>query len=138
MKTVLAPILACAVATLADGADAPASAKKDAAIPPPGSLKVAVQQAPSLSASSAKTNAASTAPSAGSYTEHDTLLEFQKASAKRGFAQAQYIMALRYLSGNGVAKDENQARDLLAAAARQGHVKAREKLKTLKHAERKQ
>jgi TPR repeat protein len=78
-----------------------------------------------------KTNVAP-AITSGTYTEHDTFLEFQKSQAKKGFPQSQYIMALRYLSGNGVPKDEAKARELLAAAAKQGHVKSREKLLELK------
>jgi TPR repeat protein len=134
MKTVVLVTFLFAASALLHGAEV-----TNAPIKPPAPLTVApvlakpAEKQPLPAAASVKTNAA---PTPSLYTEHDTMLEFQKASAKKGFAQSEYVMALRYLSGNGVPKDETQARQLLEAAAKQGHVKARQKLQELKHADK--
>lgn len=62
----------------------------------------------------------------------DPQVEQQKASAEKGFAPAQYALGIRYLTGNGVEKNEAKAKQLIKAAADQGLEPAREKLRTLK------
>lgn len=54
-----------------------------------------------------------------------------RVRADAGDADAQYELALRYMIGKGVAKDEASGAKLLEQAAKQGHKKAAEKLKTL-------
>ena len=54
-----------------------------------------------------------------------------RVRADAGDADAQYELALRYLSGKGVAKDYDAGTKLLEQASKQGHKKAAEKLKTL-------
>ena len=54
-----------------------------------------------------------------------------RVRADSGDADAQYELALRYLSGKGVAKDYDAGTKLLEQASKQGHKKAAEKLKTL-------
>jgi len=135
MKAVFLLVLVSAGSALIHGAEVADSSIKSAPTTVLATAKLSDKQ-PAAAASPIKTNAPPPASAAGSYTEHDTMLEFQKASAKKGFAQSQYIMALRYLSGNCVPKDTAQAQQLLEAAAKQGHGKAREKLQELKHADR--
>lgn len=49
-----------------------------------------------------------------------------------GFAEAQYRLALLYLSGQGVEKNEKKARKYLVRAAEQGHEAAASTLENLK------
>jgi hypothetical protein len=58
-------------------------------------------------------------------------LKFNQDSVDRGEAYGQYRMGMRYLTGDGVAKDQQKARDYLAKAADQGHVQAKEELSKL-------
>jgi TPR repeat protein len=56
---------------------------------------------------------------------------FEKQRAAEGSPTSQYDVAIRYLTGNGVEKDQQQARHYLEMAARQGYGPAVQKLKDL-------
>jgi hypothetical protein len=62
------------------------------------------------------------------------VLDHQKERAAAGSPQAQYDLAIRYLTGAGVQVDTNEARRLLELAAAQDFQLARDKLKTLANA----
>lgn len=70
------------------------------------------------------------------YETDDSLLEFQRANAAKGFPESQYVMGMRYLSGIGVPQDEGKARDYLQAAAARGNVRAKEKLRDLRQGDK--
>jgi len=53
------------------------------------------------------------------------VLDFQRERARKGAPSAQRDMGKRYLAGDGVAKDEQEARRLLGLAAAQGDGEAR-------------
>ena len=59
------------------------------------------------------------------------LVAFQQRCAEEGLPSYQYTLGLRYLAGDGVAKDESQALQWLGLAARQGHAAAKAKLAEL-------
>lgn len=59
------------------------------------------------------------------------VVQFQIQQASNGLPSFQYGLALRYLTGDGVPKDEAQARRWLRAAADQGNEEAAAKLKAL-------
>ena len=59
------------------------------------------------------------------------LYVFRLKRANDGAAEAQYDLALQYLTGQGVARDITAAKDWLQKAAVQGHKKAQEKLESL-------
>jgi TPR repeat protein len=46
----------------------------------------------------------------GHYDDTDPNLELQKQQAQKGFAPSQYSMGIRYLTGNGVPKDEEKGK----------------------------
>lgn len=48
----------------------------------------------------------------------------EKAAEQKKNAEAQYNLALKYLKGDGVSKDNNKAAELLKNAATQGHVES--------------
>lgn len=70
-----------------------------------------------------------------SYDATDPNLESVKQQAQKGFAPSQYSLGVRYLTGNGLEKDEQKGRALLEASADQGYPKAKLKLKELKATE---
>ena len=51
--------------------------------------------------------------------------------AEKGLASAQYMLGRRYLYGDGIAKDEEQARRWLEKAAAQGDLDAQATLLVL-------
>ncbi len=55
-------------------------------------------------------------------------LEFQIQRSKEGSAYAQYDLALRFLKGDGVRLDRNEALRLLGESAKQGNARAARKL----------
>lgn len=59
------------------------------------------------------------------------VLEFQKQRAAHGSPTSQYDLSLRYLEGNGVDKDESQARMWMQKAAEGGHMRAKQHLDLL-------
>ena len=59
------------------------------------------------------------------------VLAFQQRRAREGSASAQYDLAMRYLKGDGVEKDVQHARELLAAAAKGGSPEAQRKIEQL-------
>lgn len=58
-------------------------------------------------------------------------LKYNMDSAERGEVTGQYRMGMRYLKGEGVAKDMLKAREWLAKASEQGHPLAKEELQKL-------
>lgn len=58
-------------------------------------------------------------------------MDFYKRSAGQNFANAQFNLGQCYAKGIGVAKDRTLAKQYYQAAADQGHVKAKEKLKSM-------
>lgn len=58
-------------------------------------------------------------------------IEFQKKRAEQGSPSSQYDLALRYLTGDGVEKDEQAGRRWLETAAKAGHTPAIRKLQEL-------
>ena len=65
-------------------------------------------------------------------------IEFQRARAESGSAQAQYDLGKRHLTGDGVEKNYGEARKWLAMSAQQGNELADaklEQLNRLEHAE---
>ncbi len=59
------------------------------------------------------------------------LYVFRLKRANDGGAEAQYDLALQYLTGQGVARDLAAAKDWLQKAAAQGHKKAQKQLESL-------
>jgi len=66
-----------------------------------------------------------------------SVLEYQEKQGANGDFQALYVMALRYLAGVDVPKDERKARELLGAARAKGDLRARNKILELDRAARK-
>ena len=62
-------------------------------------------------------------------------LEFQKKKAEAGSPFAQYDMGIRYLTGDGVEKNVDTAKKLLASSSKGGNSAATKKLEELKKAE---
>ncbi len=58
-------------------------------------------------------------------------IEFQMQRAKEGSASSQYDLGMRFLTGNGVDKNEETARKWLGDAAKQGHTAAVKKIQEL-------
>ncbi|MEW6160735.1 MAG: hypothetical protein AB1813_25170 [Verrucomicrobiota bacterium] len=58
-------------------------------------------------------------------------IEFQKKRAEQGSAQAQFDLGMRYLKGDGVEKDEAEARRWLEQAAKNDFQQAKKKLEEL-------
>jgi hypothetical protein len=58
-------------------------------------------------------------------------IKFEIQEAEKGDATAQYMLGRRYLYGDGIPKDEQQARHWLEASALQGNPDARSKLQSL-------
>jgi TPR repeat protein len=61
------------------------------------------------------------------------LLEWQKKRAEAGSDNAQYELGVRYLTGNGVDKDEKVGMEWLTKAAKSGNFQAKKKLEELKN-----
>jgi TPR repeat protein len=59
-------------------------------------------------------------------------LEFQKQRAQAGSASAQYDLGMRYLNGNGVEKNLDEAKQWFEKSAAQGNSMATKKLEELK------
>jgi uncharacterized protein len=59
-------------------------------------------------------------------------VEFQKKRAAKGSPSAQYELGLRYLTGDGVEKDEKAGMKLLEGSAKQDYTLAKRKLEALK------
>lgn len=59
------------------------------------------------------------------------VLAFQQKRALEGFESAQYLMGIRYLTGDGVVQDIPTARKWLSKAAEAGHAEAGKKLREL-------
>lgn len=60
------------------------------------------------------------------------LFEYQKSRAEKGSETAQFDLAMRYLTGRGVEKDDKLGREWLEKAAKNGHTVAAKKLAELK------
>lgn len=89
--------------------------------------------------STTSTNTALLAPASMTMHEDrtDPILEYQKRDAAKGFCEAQFALGLRYLTGNGVPKDEVTGWDWINQASKNGSLRAREKIKEHNHAVRK-
>jgi hypothetical protein len=61
----------------------------------------------------------------------DPIIAYQKADAAKGFPEAQFALGVRYLTGNGVPRDDEKGKELIKAAADQGSERAKEKLREL-------
>ena len=77
------------------------------------------------------TTAASPQPAQLTDATKQKVLEFQQKRAAEGSANAQFDLALRYLSGDGVEKNETTALSWLRKAAAGGNGQAAKKLKDL-------
>ena len=64
-------------------------------------------------------------------TSADQALEWLKLAAAAGFAEAEFKLAERYLSGRGLVADEAEAITWYRSAARHGHAGAKQKLEAL-------
>ena len=71
------------------------------------------------------------------FDDRRAVLEYHQLSARKGNAQAQYTMALRYLQGIDVPKNETLAMEYLNAARNGGEVRARDKITELEREKRK-
>jgi hypothetical protein len=56
--------------------------------------------------------------------ENEDAVKYYRMAADSGDARGQFGLALLYANGEGVARDDSQAVELLQAAARQGHAQA--------------
>lgn len=108
------------------GAEAAASAGKSS--PGRNTAGATPRQNQSGTAKSAPTNAP---PSTMSEETRRRVVEFQTKRAEGGSAQAQYDIGLRYLTGDGVERDETKAREWLQKSADGGNNQAKRKLETL-------
>jgi TPR repeat protein len=63
----------------------------------------------------------------------DKLLKYDTEAAEKGHASSQFRMGKRYLSGDGVTKDEEKGKLYLRKAAAQGYEAAVEELSNLKN-----
>jgi hypothetical protein len=61
----------------------------------------------------------------------DYVLENQQDRAKAGYRTPQYDLGMRYLTGNGVERDNERAKHWLQLAAAQGHTRAKKELAQL-------
>jgi|GEM_PF-1821451 len=61
-------------------------------------------------------------------TNEDPILDYQKRDAAKGFPEAQYALGIRYLTGNGVPKDQAKGEELVNRAYKNGSLRAREKI----------
>jgi hypothetical protein len=61
----------------------------------------------------------------------DPILKFQQSNAQKKVPESMRAMGLRYLSGNGVPKDEAKGKELLQGAASKGDFAAKRKLREL-------
>ena len=72
------------------------------------------------------------------FDDRRAVLEYQQQSARKGNAQALYTMALRYLDGIDVSKNEMLAMQYLHEARNAGEVRARDKITELERTKRKE
>lgn len=107
--------------------------------PAPAPAPAPVQPAPQPVYRAAPTAVAPSAPvdpakvaAQKSKSERD-LLEWQKKRAEAGSDNAQYELGVRYLTGNGVDKDEKVGMEWLTKAAKSGNFQAKKKLEELKN-----
>jgi len=114
--------------------------------PPPNGAAPASRPAPvpprAVSPSSGTTNAAPAPPPPADLekAKQETLkktIEFEKKNAEKGSAWAQYSLGVRYLTGDGVEKDEDAARKWLEAAAKNDDTRAKKKLEELNERKKK-
>ena len=59
------------------------------------------------------------------------LIKYHRQRAEAGSDNAQYELGMRYLAGNGIAKDEKLGREWLEKSAQAGNAKAVKKLEEL-------
>ena len=113
--------------------------------PPPANAAPGSRPSPPPTAPPA-TNRASTAvpapppPADPEKAKQETLrntIEFQKKRAAQGSPSAQYELGLRYLTGDGVEKDEAAGLKLLEESAKQDYTLAKRKLEALKEQKKK-
>ena len=71
------------------------------------------------------------------FNDRQAVLDYQRQSARSGNAQAQYTMALRYLHGIDVPKNESLAMQYLHDARNGGEVRARDKITEVERLKRK-
>jgi hypothetical protein len=69
--------------------------------------------------------------------EEDPTVKSQLKQADAGFAPAQYVIGVRYLTGTGLPADKQKGKKYLELAGVQGHAKAKERLQELRELERK-
>jgi TPR repeat protein len=114
--------------------------------PPPTGAPPASRPAPAppkaVSPASGTTNAVPAPPPPADLekAKQETLkktIEFEKKNADKGSAWAQYSLGLRYLTGDGVEKDEDVARKWLEAAAKNDDTRAKKKLEELNEKKKK-
>ena len=72
-----------------------------------------------------------------SFDDRQAVLEYHQHSARKGNAQALYAMALRYLNGIDVPKNESLAMQYLHDARNAGDVRARDKITEVERLKRK-
>jgi hypothetical protein len=70
------------------------------------------------------------------FDDKETLLSYQKEQAEKGNAESQYAVGIRYLTGNGLEKNEQLAIEWLQRASSGGNLKARAKLRDLRSPKR--
>ena len=58
-------------------------------------------------------------------------LDTLRQKAEQGDADAQYNLGIMYIAGDGIKRDENEAKIWLEKSAAQGHVEAARLLKSL-------
>jgi hypothetical protein len=67
--------------------------------------------------------------------DEDPILAYQKRDAAKGFPEAQFALGMRYLTGNGVEKDESKGMDLIRSAEHNGSLRARDQLLEMRRTE---
>lgn len=68
-------------------------------------------------------------PPTGHEIRVDPILEYQKKDAAKGFCEAQFALGIRYLTGNGVEKNEATGWDWINQASKNGSLRARDKIR---------
>jgi len=67
---------------------------------------------------------------------HDPILAFQMKQAEKGVPESEYAMGMRYLTGNGVPRNEEMGRELIHSAAKHGSLRALDKMYEIIRADR--
>jgi TPR repeat protein len=94
---------------------------------------VSAQEISNLRAKAAAAGAQAKNPvTNSSSSSSDKLLKYDMGAAEKGNASSQFRMGKRYLSGDGVTKDEEKAKIYFLKAAAQGHDAAAEELSNFK------